>query len=163
MNCQPAALDNLIRPASRADLPELLIMLTAMLQELAASGEAYLTRLDEHWQGDLELKLKLALTDVGSTILLSPGAGFIALQTVRPFAVSSYVRAVGYIEMCWVDPVKRRQGLARALVRAAEDWFGDRGLDFVELHYLSANPTAAAFWQACGYEAFRTACRRQLG
>ena len=138
-------------------------MLMAMLQELAASGEAYLARLDEHWQGDLELKLKLALTDVGSAILLNPGTGFIALQIARPFVVSSYVRAVGYIEMCWVDPVKRRQGLARALVRAAEDWFGDRGLDFVELHYLSANPTAAAFWQACGYEAFRTACRRQLG
>jgi hypothetical protein len=72
------------------------------------------------------------------------------------------VRAVGYIELCWVAPEFRRGGLGRQLVRAAETWFAARGLDYVELHYLSANAAAAAFWQSCGYQTFRQACRRRL-
>ena len=151
-----------IRPAIRADLPELQIMLSALVLELAASGEAYLQELDAHWQDELELKLKLALSDARGAILLAPAAGFISLSTVRPFVGCALVRTVGYVELCWVAPEFRRVGLGRQLVCAAEAWFGRQGLDFVELHYLSASPAAAAFWQSCGYAPFRQACRKQL-
>ena len=151
-----------IRPATRADLPELQTMLSALVTELAASGEAYLQELDARWQDDVQLKLRLALESPGGAILLAPAVGFISLSTVQPFINCSQVRTVGYVELCWVAPEFRRVGLGRQLVCAAEAWFGRQGLDFVELHYLSASPAAAAFWQSCGYAPFRQACRKQL-
>lgn len=151
-----------IRPATRADLPEVQAGLICLIRELSAAGEIYLQELDAHWQDELELKLKLALSDARGAILLAPAAGFISLATVRPFVSCALVRTVGYIENCWVAPEFRRVGLGRQLVCAAEEWFGRQGLDFVELHYLSLNQAAAAFWQSCGYAPFRQACRKQL-
>ena len=51
-----------------------------------------------------------------------------------------------------VDPGRRRQGLARALVRAGEDRL--EALGAVRLTAIVADevPAAAAFWEAAGYE-----------
>ncbi|OPZ58911.1 MAG: putative acetyltransferase [Deltaproteobacteria bacterium ADurb.Bin510] len=151
-----------IRPATRADLPELQTMLSALVAELAATGEDYLQELDAHWQDEVQLKLRLALESPDGALLIRPAAGFIGLSSARPFISCGLVRQVGYIELCWVAPEFRRSGLGRQLVLAAEGWFAARGLDYVELHYLNASQTAAGFWQACGYAPFRQACRRRL-
>ncbi len=63
--------------------------------------------------------------------------GFMALQDgapvgfaevfVRPFANGCDSRPVPFLEGIWVDPAFRRQGIARKLVNACEDWARGRG------------------------------------
>jgi aminoglycoside 6'-N-acetyltransferase I len=47
--------------------------------------------------------------------------GFVE-ASVRPWAVNCEAMPVGYLESWYVDPDRRRQGVGRALVEAAEGW-----------------------------------------
>jgi aminoglycoside 6'-N-acetyltransferase I len=63
--------------------------------------------------------------------------GFVALQDgkpigfaeifIRPFANGCDSRPVPFLEGIWVDAAHRRQGIARKLVNACEDWARGRG------------------------------------
>jgi GNAT superfamily N-acetyltransferase len=74
----------------------------------------------------------------------------------------SPIESMGYISHCFVREEARGQGVASALVRAAEAWFRDRGIDFVELRYSLANRKAAAVWEKLGYAPQRLTCRKSL-
>ncbi|MFK7898878.1 MAG: GNAT family N-acetyltransferase [Myxococcota bacterium] len=50
-----------------------------------------------------------------------------------------------------VRPGLRRQGIARLLVKEAQDWIRDRGVSRVEIHVASGNVEGQAFWRAMGY------------
>jgi ribosomal protein S18 acetylase RimI-like enzyme len=51
-----------------------------------------------------------------------------------------------------VDPVVRRQGIARDLFRAGEEWLRARGAKRVTALVEDDRPIAQAFWGAVGFE-----------
>ncbi|WP_291297337.1 GNAT family N-acetyltransferase [Elioraea sp.] len=63
--------------------------------------------------------------------------------------------AIGVIGALMVAPTHRRQGLARALVRAAEQRFAADGIGVVEAAIGEANRGARRFWKAEGYGTVR--------
>ena len=60
----------------------------------------------------------------------------------------------GWIFRLAVDPLRRRQGIGRALVEELERRFVAMGVDRVRLLTLTANGGARAFWERLGYGGF---------
>lgn len=61
----------------------------------------------------------------------------------------------GIIEDCWVEPLHRRQGLARRMVLEVLEWMASRQVSRVELNVVVANAGAVAFWRGLGFEPLR--------
>ena len=84
-------------------------------------------------------------------------AAFFAYLGDRPVGmVAGFVRddvhAVDLISM-WVDPEARRQGAARALIRAVVDWARKAGHDELQLWVTEVNAGARALYEASGFVA----------
>lgn len=58
----------------------------------------------------------------------------------------------GYISSVYVRPASRRHGVLSALMRAAEDWCRQRGIDELRLHNAADNPLSNAAWDAFGFQ-----------
>jgi GNAT superfamily N-acetyltransferase len=68
----------------------------------------------------------------------------------------------GRIEACFTDPAERQRGYARELVQAAETWFAEKGLKFIELSFVPGSQGTAEAWAALGYQPFRQFSFRAL-
>jgi ribosomal protein S18 acetylase RimI-like enzyme len=58
----------------------------------------------------------------------------------------------GWVYYLAVAPNRRRSGLGRALMAAAEDWLRERGAPKIQLMVREDNEEAAAFYRALGLE-----------
>ena len=58
----------------------------------------------------------------------------------------------GWLYYVAVAPDRRRQGLGRVLVAAAETWLKERGVPKVHLMVRETNQAVAAFYQGIGYD-----------
>lgn len=57
-----------------------------------------------------------------------------------------------YISSVYVLPERRRQGVLRALLAAAERWARARGLDQMRLHNVAGSELAEPAWSALGFD-----------
>jgi len=57
-----------------------------------------------------------------------------------------------YISSVYVRPEARRRGVLRALLRAADKWSRERGLDQMRLHNVAGSASAEGAWTALGFE-----------
>ena len=67
-----------------------------------------------------------------------------------------------YVSSAYVRPGERRQGVLSALLAAAEEWCGARGLSEMRLHNSSSSDVAASAWQALGFDVVEQVRRRVL-
>jgi ribosomal protein S18 acetylase RimI-like enzyme len=69
----------------------------------------------------------------------------------------------GWVYYLAVDPDRRRAGLGRAMMEAAESWLREQGISRVRLMVRTGN-AAAEFYQRIGYEALEvTTMGKTLG
>lgn len=57
-----------------------------------------------------------------------------------------------YVSSVFVRPAARRQGVMQALVARAREWCAERGLTEMRLHSVGTRASAAAAWDALGFE-----------
>jgi [ribosomal protein S18]-alanine N-acetyltransferase len=74
-------------------------------------------------------------------------AGFVIVEWVRMLR-----GIVAYIQTIEVDPAFRRRGIARELLRRAEDSAREARATYIWLHVDETNAGAIALYQSCGYE-----------
>lgn len=58
----------------------------------------------------------------------------------------------GWLYYLAVDPARRRSGVARRMVRHAEDWLAGQGIPKVELMIRPENDAVRGFYERVGYE-----------
>jgi len=68
-----------------------------------------------------------------------------------------------YVSSVYVHPAARRQGVLRALLRAADEWSRARGLEEMRLHNVADSNSAGVAWSALGFEVVEHVRRRVIG
>ena len=147
-------MDIVIRPATEADLPEMLKLWREMMDFHARwdarfrpgpapdAEEAWTKYLREDiWTSD---RWCLLVAEIDDRLVGQIGG---VLRDPPPvFESGTY----GYVTDIVVDPQTRRRGVGRALFRGLEAWFHERGVSHLELQVLRRNPASQAFWRAMG-------------
>lgn len=57
-----------------------------------------------------------------------------------------------YVSSVYVRPEHRRHGVLRAMLARAREWCAERGLTEMRLHSVGSRQSAAAAWDALGFE-----------
>ena len=102
--------------------------------------------IDEFFAGLLHEPLAVLVADDGGALV-----GFVELS-IRNIAEGCSTDRVAYLEGWWVDVGKRRQGIGRALVRAAEEWGRAQGCSEFASDTEIDNEDSAKAHAALGFE-----------
>src|SRR4029079_10470477 len=142
-----------VRPATPRDLDAVVALRLALLRE----------HPDHPIYGRLRTEIDRRARDLFSaqlrtrteTILLAELAGCVAgiLRCVESMGSPLLDPArYAYVSSVYVRPEARRQGVLRALMKAAERWAHARGLDQMRLHNVAGSPSAEGAWSALGFQ-----------
>jgi ribosomal protein S18 acetylase RimI-like enzyme len=152
-----------IRAARRGDVPSLLVLWSAMLEEnarfdprLAPHGDArehagrqFAQRIEDPAEivlvaDDGRVPIGFAAGKVG------PGNGFQAPDRL------------GQITDCYVIPARRRRGAGRRLASRLVDLLLEKGAEAIRLQVVVKNASAEAFWASLGYHAIESILERPV-
>jgi GNAT superfamily N-acetyltransferase len=133
-----------IRPVTAADTPAV----------AALSGElGYATGV-----GDMSARLAAVLAAPGHAVFAAEGADGAVLGWVHVCARLLLIDPLSaFVEGLVVAPGKRRRGVGRALMAAAEDWARDQGALVIRLRSAATREDAHAFYRVLGYHQGKTA------
>lgn len=115
----------------------------------------YAQLFDDEPVAELEREMTAVLAESDTMVLVakrpSSGlAGFVEVGT-RKYAEGCTTAPVAYLEAWFVDEDMRRQGVGRALVKAAEQWALNRGLTEIASDTEISNLRSLAAHLALGY------------
>lgn len=148
--------------------PDDISLLTEWTLELM-KHESVENSLEVPLKSDVDEKIAAWL----STLITSDNALYIIAETeekvpcgcilgILQLAPNDFVDCAvhGLIQMIWVTPEFRRDGLARQLLEHMEQTFQNLEVPYCEISYSTSNEEAKGFWQTHGYEAVSTSCRK---
>jgi len=142
-----------VRRSTEADLPVLAGMRRSLAEHLAACdpdlwelAPDHLNRMAEFYAGlmkneNTRIFLALDSTDAPTGMVM---VRLLENQMLKP-------SRFGRIDDAWVEPGSRRQGVMRALVRAALDFIEAQNAGHVMLDYSVQNTISATAWQRMGF------------
>ena len=140
----------MIRRARREDSPEVLRLWLALFPDDTTASQSIQFLID----GATRAALIVAEREGGL-------GGFLEVGT-RPYAEGCETSPVAYIEAWYVDEDIRKQGIGRALFKAAEDWGREQQLSEIASDALIENEISIAAHKALGYqEVERIVCFRR--
>jgi ribosomal protein S18 acetylase RimI-like enzyme len=96
---------------------------------------------------DPQADFALALATPTSSILILRDDGAIAASVMIGFDGHR-----GWVYYLAVDPSRRRAGLGRQMMAAAEDWLRQAGSPKIQLMVRADNQAAVGFYQTLGYQ-----------
>lgn len=143
-----------VRPVTPADAAAWTRMRLALWPEEAASVEPEVARF---FAGDLKepLAVLMAFDAAGAPVGM-------AELSIRNYAEDCVTDRVAYLEGWYVEPHARRQGVGRALVKAAEAWGRAQGCTEFASDALLDNDVSAAAHAALGFtETVQIRCFRK--
>lgn len=127
---------------------------------------------DEYWDFDILLiegtceHLKSFVNNQERKIFIAKEkeeiVGFIAGEIIGCHLPISSIKKVGYISGAYVLEEYREIGVMKRLEMLIREFFKNRGLDYVELNFISGNLTARKCWNSLGYEVFREQARKKI-
>jgi len=140
----------MIRRARQEDSAEVLRLWLALFPDDTTASQSIQSLIDGTTRG----ALMVAEREGGL-------GGFLEVGT-RPYAEGCETSPVAYIEAWYVDEDIRKQGIGRALFKAAEDWGREQQLIEIASDALIENEISIAAHKALGYqEVERIVCFRR--
>ncbi len=88
--------------------------------------------------------------------------GFISGEIIGCHLPISRIKKVGYISGAYVVDKYRGMGVMKNLEKLISEFFKNRGLDYVEVTFISKNLVARKCWNKLGYEVFREQARKKI-
>lgn len=143
-----------IRSARRGDIPSLLLLWTAMVQENAKLE----SRLDlhPHAREHMATQFSAWIHEDDRQIVVAEEnkrliVGFAGARLTGGTGWHKPLR-VGEITECFVVPPRRRQGLGRRMIGRLLDLVYEKDADVVRCRVVSANEGSVGFWKSMGWE-----------
>ena len=143
-----------IRNARRGDIPSLLLLWTAMMEENLRKDPrlALHPHAKEHMAGKFGEWIQAAdrvivVAEQNHRVVVSYAAG-----RVGPGTGWHSPQRIGEVTDCFVVPPRRRLGLARRMVGRLCDMLYELNVDTVRLQVSALNEAALGFWKAIGWE-----------
>ena len=143
-----------IRGARRGDIPALLLLWSAMVEENARleprlvphpHAREHMTQQFSQWLTDPEREVVVA-EERGRVLV-----GFAAARITSGTGWHKPTR-LGEITDLFVVPPRRRKGVGRRLVGRLCDLLYDKDAAIARCRVVQANPGALAFWRSMGWE-----------
>ena len=143
-----------IRNARRGDVPSLLLLWAAMMEENARldprleihhDAREHMSRTLSAWVDDPTRVVLVA--EEGRRIAVGYAAG-----TVGHGNGIQEPKTLGQVTDCYVLPARRRRGVGRRLAGRLFDLLGERGADSVRLQVVAKNAASLSFWTSLGWE-----------
>jgi len=143
-----------IRTARRGDVPSLLLLWSAMVEENARLDPRLAVHLDA--RDHMARMLATWIDDATRVVVVAEEharlvIGFAAGRVLAGSGLQAPAR-LGEITECYVIPARRRRGAGRRLATRLLDLLREKGGDTTRLQVVSKNPDSLAFWQSLGYE-----------
>lgn len=129
----------------------------------APAAAALAARLWEHDPTELTVELEELLAGGEGAVFLAEeegqAVGFAQAQLRHDYVEGAQSSPVGYLEGIYVEPEARRQGVARQLLGACQDWARARGCREFASDCELDNKVSQAFHRGVGFtEANRIVC-----
>ena len=143
-----------IRTARRGDVPSLLLLWSAMLEENARIDP----RLAVHPDAKEHMGRALAawVEDPSRIVMVAEeGRHLVVGYVAGVLGVGNGIQGVARVAQvtdCFVVAARRRRGCARRLVTRLHDLLFERGVESVRLTVSARNADSQAFWASLGYE-----------
>ena len=142
-----------IRTARRADVPSLVLLWTAMLEENARKEPRLAMHPDARESALRHLTARI--DDPSHVVLVAEEAGHLlvgfASGQVSPGPSSRAITRLGQVTDCFVAPSRRRHGTGRRLATRLFDLLLERGAEVVRLQVVAKNASSEAFWLSLDY------------
>ena len=153
-----------IRNARRGDIPSLLLLWNAMMQENAATDPRL--RLHPRAKEHMTTEFSRWIQDPSHCVVVAEEAGHLVVG----FAAASITdgngfqipHPVGRISDCFVARPRRRLGIARRLVGRVTDLLYEKGVGTVRVAVAVQNEGARAFWKAIGWDDLEEVLERPI-
>jgi ribosomal protein S18 acetylase RimI-like enzyme len=143
-----------LRTARRGDVPSLLLLWTAMMEENVRLDPRL--ELHPHAREHMSGTLSSWIDDPSRVVLVAEENGRLlvgyAAGSVSDGNGVQVPERLGQVTDCFVLPARRRRGIARRLAARLCDLLLERGADAVRLQAAARNEAALAFWTRLGYE-----------
>jgi aminoglycoside 6'-N-acetyltransferase I len=142
-----------VRPATPADLAQVVALRLALLREHATNPVYARLRPDAPERARRMFAAQLTSTNE-QIFLAEDGGAVIGIIRCVDSSGSPLLEPAryGYISSAYVRPEARRRGALRALVAAARAWCAERGLDEARLHSVAGDEGSNRAWTALGFE-----------
>jgi ribosomal protein S18 acetylase RimI-like enzyme len=153
------------REATMADL-ELLVTWTSELMRHERLDESIELPLANDIDGKLNTWLAGLVEDNNCLVIMAEdakgpcGLAIAAIQA-QPNGFTPF-EMHGVIQMVWVEPALRKQGLANILVGYIEQTFKALKVPYCEIQYSATNKEAEGFWAKMGYQVVSHNSRKML-
>jgi ribosomal protein S18 acetylase RimI-like enzyme len=153
-----------IRNARRGDIPSLLLLWNAMMQENAAADErlALHPRAKEHMTAEFARWIQ----DPKHCVVVAEENGHLivgfAAASISPGNGFQVPAVVGRISDCFVARPRRRLGIARRLTGRVTDLLYEKGVNAVRVAVAVENEGARAFWKAIGWDDLEEVLERPI-
>ena len=158
---------SMVRSAAKNDVPKLVEWMGKLVSHVrVSSADPYVWNLQEGHEKHYQPWFEKAIDSADIAIYVAEHnhapVGFVLGIITAPFIKSSVIRNIGQIELCWVDALYRKQGIAADLVRELENWFKQKNIVYVDLQYLMGNMEAELTWKQLGYLPYRVTARKRI-
>lgn len=153
-----------IRTARRGDLPSLVLLATAMLEENARLDP----RLSLHPDAKEHVTRSLAtwIENAAHVVLVAEEGGRLvvgfAAGSVTPGNGIQGPTRIGQITDCFVVAARRRKGIARRLADRVMDLLTEKGVETIRLQVAARNAQSIAFWESLGLEPLEDILERPI-
>ncbi len=153
-----------IRNARRGDIPSLVLLAGALLDETARDDR----RLAPHPRARENLVSRFTswIADPNHVVVVAEEDGRLLVGFAAGYLENGLVwqgaRRVGRITECYVVPPRRRGGLGRRLAMRVADGLELIGADALRMCAATSSPSAIAFWRAVGFEPLDVVMEREL-
>lgn len=142
-----------VRNARRGDVPSLLLLWHAMLEENARFDPRLLPHADARTAAAADFGRRV--DDPEEVVLVAEDGrvpiGFAAGKVTPGNGFQAPAR-LGQITDCYVIPARRRRGAGRRLASRLTDLLLGKGAETIRLQVVVANAEAGAFWASLGFD-----------